>query len=45
MLQTGYGSDAIPENGIPLPGFSPYHDEVFNFLKNKERYLKLLRGE
>lgn len=43
MFQTGYGSDAIPPNGIPAPGFSPYHDAVFNFLKEKDRYLKLLR--
>ncbi len=43
MFQTGYGSEAIPPNGIPLPGFSPYHDQVFNFLKNKERYLKQLK--
>lgn len=43
MFQTGYGTDAVPENGIPLPGFSAYHDEVFNFLKNKDRYLNLIR--
>ncbi len=43
MFQTGYGSEAIPPNGIPLDGFSPYHDQVFDFLKNKERYLKHIR--
>lgn len=43
MFQTGYGSDAIPPYGIPAPGFSPYHDRVFEFLKNRERYLKNLR--
>jgi hypothetical protein len=43
MFQTGYGNEAIPPNGIPLPGFSDYHDTVFEFLKNKERYLDLLR--
>lgn len=43
MFQTGYGSDAIPPNGIPLDGFSHYHDQVFNFLKNKDRYLKDIR--
>jgi hypothetical protein len=42
MFQTGYGTEPIPQNGIPLPGFSKYHDEVFEFLKNKERYLKQL---
>jgi hypothetical protein len=44
MFQTGYRSDAIPPNGIPVPGFSPYHDQVFDFLKNKERYLKQIRN-
>jgi hypothetical protein len=43
MFQTGYGSDAIPPNGIPAPGFSAYHDAVFDFLKEKNRYLKPLR--
>ncbi len=42
MFQTGYGSDAVPENGIPAPGFSKYHDQVFDFLKNKDRWLKLI---
>jgi hypothetical protein len=40
MFQTGYGSDAIPATGIPVPGFSAYHDEVFEFIKNKKRFLK-----
>lgn len=40
MFQTGYGSEAVPPSGIPAPGFSGYHNKVFNFLKNKERYLK-----
>lgn len=43
MFQTGYGSDAVPANGIPAPGFSAYHDQVFDFLKNKNRYLKQIR--
>lgn len=43
MFQTGYGSEAVPLNGIPTPGFSGYHDQIFNFFKNKERYLKELR--
>ncbi len=43
MFQTGYGSNAVPPGGIPAPGFSEYHDEVFQFLKNKERYLKDIR--
>jgi hypothetical protein len=43
MFQTGYGSEAVPANGIPAPGFSAYHDQVFDFLKNKSRYLKQIR--
>lgn len=42
MFQTGYGSDAIPPSGIPDPDFSPYHKVVFDFLANKERYLRNL---
>lgn len=38
MFQTGYGSNAIPPNGIPYPDFSPYHKAVFRFLAQKERY-------
>jgi hypothetical protein len=43
MFQTGYGSDAVPPSGIPVPGFSEYHDEVFDFLKSKKRILKLIK--
>jgi len=43
MFQTGYGSVAVPANGIPAPGFSAYHDQVFDFLKNKSIYLKQIR--
>lgn len=43
MFQTGAGSEAVPPNGIPAPGFSKYHDQVFDFLKAKDRYLKLIR--
>lgn len=43
MFQTGYGSESVPPDGIPIPGFSEYHDMVFEFLKNKERYLNNLR--
>ncbi len=43
MFQTGYGSEAVSPNGIPAPGFSKYHDQVFSFLKEKNRYLKELR--
>jgi hypothetical protein len=43
MFQTGYGSEAVPSNGIPAPGFSSYHDQVFDFLRNKDRYLRYIR--
>jgi hypothetical protein len=43
MFQTGYGTDAVPSNGIPVPGFADYHDEVFEFLKRKQRILKNIR--
>jgi hypothetical protein len=45
MFQTGYGSEAVPVNGIPAPGFSSYHDYVFNFLRDRSRYLKNLRQD
>ena len=43
MFQIGTERESVPLNGIPAPGFSEYHDQVFDFLKNKERYLELLR--
>jgi len=43
MFQTGYNSPAVPPNGIPAPGFSAYHDRVFEFLQVKERFLRNLR--
>jgi hypothetical protein len=38
MFQTGYEGDAIPPSGIPDPDFSPYHKNVYEFLKFKNRY-------
>ena len=38
MMQTGYGTPAVPPNGIPDPEFSPYHKKVFEFLSHRERY-------
>jgi hypothetical protein len=38
MFQTGYGTPAIPPSGVPDPEFSPYHREVFEFLKLRARY-------
>jgi hypothetical protein len=43
MFQTGYGSEAVPPDGIPSPGFSEYHDQVFEFLKYRDRYQKLIK--
>jgi hypothetical protein len=40
VFQTGYGTDAVPSSGIPVPGFAGYHDAVFEFLKKKQRILK-----
>lgn len=37
MFQTA-GSAAVPPNGIPDPEFSPYHRQVFEFLKQRARY-------
>lgn len=40
MFQTGYGTPAVPPSGIPDPDFSPYHRQVFDFLKIKDKYVK-----
>lgn len=38
MFQTGYGTEAVPPNGIPDPEWSPYHRVVFRFLAQRDRY-------
>lgn len=38
MFQTGYGTPACPPDGIPDPEFSPYHRQVFEFLRQGVRY-------
>ena len=38
MFQTGYGTPAVPPSGVPDPEFSPYHKQVFEFLKLRARY-------
>jgi hypothetical protein len=43
MFQIGTDRGSVPLNGIPAPGFNEYHDQVFDFIKNKERYLELIR--
>lgn len=43
MFQTGYSTEPIPENGIPAPGFSSYHDQVFEFLKKKTDTYRTLK--
>jgi len=40
MFQTGYGTPACPDDGVPDPEFSAYHRQVFEFLKHRERYMK-----
>lgn len=42
MFQTGYGTEAISPSGIPDPEFNAYHQEVFRFLADKERFLRNL---
>ncbi len=39
MIQTGYGTPAVPPHGIPDPEFSPYHRRVFEFIALRDRYL------
>lgn len=39
MFQTGYGTPAIPPSGIPDPEFNPYHRAVFEFMKERARYM------
>jgi hypothetical protein len=38
MFQTGYGTPAVPPNGIPDPEFNPYHRAVLEFIAVRERY-------
>jgi len=38
MFQTGYGSPAIPPSGIPDPDFSPFHRQVFDYLRDHRRW-------
>jgi hypothetical protein len=46
MFQTGYGTPAIPPNGIPDPEFNPYHRQVLEFLALRSRYMPAsTRGE
>lgn len=40
MFQTGYGTPSIPPSGIPDPEFNPYHRQVFEFLKLRDRYMR-----
>ena len=39
MFQTGYGTPAVPPSGVPDPEFSPYHRQVFEFLKRRDKYM------
>jgi hypothetical protein len=40
MFLLPYGSGSTPQKGIPDPDFSPYHKQVFEFLKQRDRFLK-----
>ena len=39
MFQTGYGTPAVPPNGIPDPEFSPYHRQALEFIALRDRYV------
>ncbi|GAB4357878.1 MAG: hypothetical protein OHK0021_02170 [Bryobacter sp.] len=39
MFQLGAGHPTVPPSGIPDPEFSPFHRQVFDFLKQRDRYL------
>jgi hypothetical protein len=34
MFQWGYGHELVPPNGIPDPDFSPFHRQVFDYLRD-----------
>lgn len=38
LFQTGYGTPAVPPSGIPEPEFNPYHRQVLEFIRTRERY-------
>ncbi|MDZ7637466.1 MAG: cellulase family glycosylhydrolase [Bryobacterales bacterium] len=38
MFQLGYGAPSTPPSGIPDPEFSPYHQQVFEYLRLSDRY-------
>ena len=39
MFQTAYGTPACPPSGVTDPEFSPYHKQVFEFLKLRDKYV------
>jgi hypothetical protein len=40
MFQMGRGHETVPPSGIPDPEFSPFHKQVFEFLKQRARYMR-----
>jgi hypothetical protein len=38
MFQNNYGHPATPDDGIPHPTFSPFHSEVFEYLKDHKAW-------
>ncbi|MBI3698580.1 MAG: hypothetical protein HY238_27535, partial [Acidobacteria bacterium] len=41
MVQTGYGTPAVPPHGVPDPEFNPYHRRVLEFIALRDRYAPL----
>jgi hypothetical protein len=39
MFQLGKGHATVPPSGVPDPEFSPYHLKVFEFLRERERFM------
>ena len=39
MFRTGNSTPAVPLSGLPDPEFSPYHRQVFEFLKGRDNYM------
>ena len=38
MFQRSYGNPATPPNGLPDPDFSPFHRQVFDFLRDNKTW-------
>ena len=38
MFQNGYGNPATPPHGLPGPDFSPFHRQVFDYLRDNQTW-------